>query len=350
MALFALVLILVLVYSWPRLWYSLVEGKVDATVVLGRKEVESGGAVPVTIRVTNRAFVPCPFIQVSLQLPEGLCSSPSTHNRRFSLYTFAFMRQTVELQTEIYGACRGTHAIHEVTLKLHEGMGLRDRFMYIPVNQTISVYPDRLANSAHYRVIDSLQNEVATEERKLPDETLLRGIRPYRWGDNWRHVAWAATARRGELMTKEFQSSTERNVTLLVNVQLFDPFYYGTNHRVVDTLCSLARRTATELAATGAQLQLMTNATTPKHPKLFWHGKQRLQGIVSILGRVHPTAFMPMEGLLDAYPRLASPSSLLLIFSNFLTDKNKLQIGRLQQRGYAIQIVASAAEEVDAHG
>lgn len=51
---------------------------------------------------------------------------------------------------------------------------------------------------------------------KLPSEGDVRGIRPYRHGDNPRDVHWKSTARRGQLHVREYDCATPQDLAIIV--------------------------------------------------------------------------------------------------------------------------------------
>jgi len=58
--------------------------------------------------------------------------------------------------------------------------------------------------------------KMRTSIQHWPTEGDVRGIRPYRTGDNPRDIHWKTTARRGALHVREYDTSTPRDMVLIV--------------------------------------------------------------------------------------------------------------------------------------
>jgi uncharacterized protein (DUF58 family) len=56
----------------------------------------------------------------------------------------------------------------------------------------------------------------AKGQRHLSAQTFFHGLRPYRPGDNRRLIHWRSSARRGEIMMREFEDPPEDDLTLVV--------------------------------------------------------------------------------------------------------------------------------------
>jgi uncharacterized protein (DUF58 family) len=113
----------------------------------------------------------------------------------------------------------GTFVLHGATLDLEHPLGLFRLQAYFPNPLRVSVLPRAMAEKPAL-----LAATLATHERAgrrlarragLGDE--LREIREHAHGDPWKRIAWAATARTGQLMVRDFDMDVTYTYHLLVD-------------------------------------------------------------------------------------------------------------------------------------
>jgi uncharacterized protein (DUF58 family) len=117
---------------------------------------------------------------------------------------------------KLYAAARGDYHFGNVVLRWPAPWGLVIKQAAIPATQHVKVYPN---------LHDARKYELQAQRNRLLQAGLRRvrmrgqgrefeSLRDYVPGDELRHVAWATTARRGRLTTKQYQ--VERNQSIVV--------------------------------------------------------------------------------------------------------------------------------------
>ena len=99
--------------------------------------------------------------------------------------------------------------------------GLVTLRVWLPVNAQVSVLPQRfpLSGGGLRTTRPSVQERAGVgRSRRRGFGLELRELREHRPGDSFKHIAWAASARRGHLVTREFESDTMVSAWLLVDV------------------------------------------------------------------------------------------------------------------------------------
>jgi uncharacterized protein (DUF58 family) len=332
-------LLLVMIWLWPSIWARVVKPRIHVELTVERKQVSRGEEVPVTVRISNRSWLPCPYARLSIELPSGLSAHPDRAEGVLWCETYLFLRQEIELKLACYGRQRGVQSIRTVSLHLNDGLGLRDLILLFDTAIDVFVVPGLLPMSEVKVPIQNFLGRYEVVRWLHPDEAMLRGIREYRRGDALKHIAWQATAKSGKWMTKEFSSSTETSVRLVLNAQLFEPHWIGTTVEEFDALCDLVCTWAYGLQALGARLTFFSNCTISRDPRRQLHGEQRAEGIRSLLGRAHPYANGPFEQVLQFLLQKRDDTSPIIIFSSFLTPTQIRQIAYLAKSGCDMTLV-----------
>ena len=115
---------------------------------------------------------------------------------------------------------RGEYSFGPVELTTHFPLGLIERGLVCPEAGKLIVHPRVGRMTARWRTDQWSATELAEQRQMragLFDDEFQR-IREYRTGDNPKAIHWRTTARRGELMVREFQQTRDHDLILLVEL------------------------------------------------------------------------------------------------------------------------------------
>lgn len=127
-------------------------------------------------------------------------------------------REAVMVRYRLYAARRGDYSFGEIVIRWQSPLGLVIKQARIPAAENIKVYPN-INEARRHELSARRSRQLLTGQRK----TRLRGqgrefesLRDYVRGDEIRTISWTATARRGHLITRQFQ--VERNQSIVVMI------------------------------------------------------------------------------------------------------------------------------------
>ncbi len=119
----------------------------------------------------------------------------------------------------IVPARRGDAHPEDVYLRCESPLRLAQRWLRVPLAQTIRVYPD-LEEAKRHTMYMVRSRQIEMQKRY----TRIRGagrefesLREYRDGDELRNVCWTASARRGKLVSKTFQVERSQTIWLVLD-------------------------------------------------------------------------------------------------------------------------------------
>lgn len=340
---FAIVFI-VLVWAWPAIWRNGVRGKVECIVDFPRHECDIGEAVPLTVTLINRSLFPLPFAEVHVNLPPELSITPDRENSRLAFATYVLMRRRVKIEFTLYGFRRGPAAVRDVFVRMHEGFGIRTTTVWDPPIANIAVRPRRIATKG-IDISTTLQGQQTLDRWLFPDESMFKGVRPHQIGDPARHIHWRASARIGQLVSKQFFSSTDADVLLILNAQTSDPHWASSARLPFETSCAYTMDVATKLERVNANILFATNAVVVGHKSSILLARMKSREIASILAHGQPIAATALTPLLQHVlrHRQTMPPQMIL-FSLFETPEQQSLLASLRKRGKRIEVVRPTLE------
>lgn len=332
--------LLVLVWLWPYLWYRAVQDKLQVEVRIGRSQAEPGEQIPISIHVRNLSWIPCPSVRISVDLPPGLSAHAEKRVTVINCRTFLWMRQQIIVESRCFGVARGTHRIYKAVIDVNDGFGLRSFVVSANLSAEVIILPPFTTIYPTAGPMREISGKLEVVRWLFPDETLLRGIRDYQLGDPFKHIAWHASARSGQYMTRQFSSSTEAEVCLVVNSQFDDPQWWSSNSEAFDALCSLASTWARWLASRGYRLLFATNASIARRPFRTWHGEERPDGVRLLLGAATGYPTKTLAPLLLQVRQNVPVHVPILLFTSFVTPLQWTLLQRLVQEGRDVTVIA----------
>ncbi|QEH33341.1 hypothetical protein OJF2_18420 [Aquisphaera giovannonii] len=212
---------------------------------------------------------------------------------------------------------RGRYRFRDLDLGTRAPFGLVERRVTIPLAEEIVVYPRIGRLTRRWFQLQRLANENRMGKRRdsSSQHEEYHGLRDYRDGDSPRWIHWRTSARRGELMVKEFEQQNEQELALLL-----DPWLPRTKvppglRDAMEEAISLAATVCVETCRRqGRRMVLGWTGATP--------GVCQGQGSVKLLHELleqlavmRPASEGSLAELIDALPPTTLRDSLLVIIS-----------------------------------
>jgi uncharacterized protein (DUF58 family) len=128
-------------------------------------------------------------------------------------------RGAAQLRYEITPTRRGKRRLGAITVRYALPLGLLQRQERIELPEAVDVYPDVHAA----RALEMLRRQ-GREDARLGSlrvrggDTEFERLRPYQRGDEIRHVDWRASARRDDLVARQYQAESNQNVVFALDI------------------------------------------------------------------------------------------------------------------------------------
>ena len=183
---------------------------------------------------------------------------------------------------------RGDHEAGDVAITWWSPWRLIERWGRVPLVQTVRVYPDLAAGRGEAMFLIR-SRQVALEKRRARFAGFGRefeSLRDYREGDEQRDVAWAASARRGKLVTRVYQPERSQTVWILVDAgRLLQARTDG--RTLLDASVTAALTLAQVAIGAGDRVGLMAYGRRVQHRLAPSRGPGHLRSMVDALATVH---------------------------------------------------------------
>ena len=114
---------------------------------------------------------------------------------------------------------RGAFAAERVYLRARSRLGFWQRLLEYPPSRPIHVYPDmkQLGQYALLARTNRLSLLGVRRTRRIGQDNEFERLRDYTIDDNYKHINWRATARRGKLTVQDYQTNQSQRLIFLVD-------------------------------------------------------------------------------------------------------------------------------------
>lgn len=222
-------------------------------------------------------------------LPDALVAEPATRNLRVFPRVHATLRYKLEPRE------RGDVRTGAVYIRFGSALGLVERWAVAPLDQPVRVYP-ALRQGEDQEIFLARGRQVEMQLRRARERGLGRdfeSLREYLDGDDLRDVCWTATARRGQLVTRRYQTERSQAVWIVLDAGrllrgriLNDPDVpVRRGHSKLDYACSTAVALAQLALFSGDRVGLLVYGQHVQQRVLPGRGHAHLRQIVEALAQ-----------------------------------------------------------------
>ena len=223
-------------------------------------------------------------------LPSALVETPATHALR------AYPRVRAAIRYRIEPRERGDTRAGAVYLRYGSPLSLVERWAVAPLEQTVRVYP-ALRQGEDQQIFLTRGRQIDLQLRQLRQRGLGRdfeSLREYVEGDDLRDVCWTATARRGQLITRLYQTERSQAVWIVLDAGRLLRGRVATDartpHSKLDYACSTAVALAQLALYSGDRVGLLVYGQRVQQRVLPGRGAAHLRQIVECLAQARAEA------------------------------------------------------------
>jgi len=325
---------------------------VEVEATLEPRRLIAGEDGVLTIRVTNRKPLPVPWMDLSVELPEGIEPQPREAGVRTTTVSAGFAprgRERVTVRFQLRAVQRGAYVVGPIRLRAGDWLGFLQEEQTLPVELEIVAHPAPIGVVDRHRASLRPVAESATRRGLVPDPLRFRGVREHRGGDPMKEIHWKTSARVGSLQTKVYEPATSLDAIFLVNVASYDQYWIQVDPDGAELVIAATAELVRLAADSGRQVGLITNGLdnlTHERPRsALARGPRALTRSLDILARLGPYAgAAPETVFLKERGRISSGATLVAVTPN-LKPRLASALVVLRRSGHRVLALTKDAPE-----
>ena len=246
------------------------------------------------LRFANRSRFFIPFLRYREKLPEAAAVPDEMEDVKkgdrdeifVSGTTWLKPRQTVEKRFPITFTRRGRFVLDSLKVSCGDFLGLKDETRSSGTLQEIVVVPKPLEGADAARIFGGFLGDISVRRFLFEDPVLTLGFREYTGREPMKMISWTQSARRRELMVKNYDYTMEPSVLVLLNIE-----YKGEDApERIERCCSAGRSVCESLEKQNVPYDFAMNALMRGSMQASCYipeglGERHLTGILECLGR-----------------------------------------------------------------
>jgi uncharacterized protein (DUF58 family) len=200
-------------YSLAVVFYPLRAMRVERT--LNQPQYHVGDTVVATIQIRTPFFFPIMYILLEDEWPQSLQQGYRSQSAK--TIVSPLWQRTFSYTYTLRDLPRGEHVFSTIRLKMIDFFGFVSKEATFSVEDTILVYP-RYIEMSYRKMGQRFDQGVAASAIQLHrDTTMAVGVREYAQGDRFSWIHWKASARKNELMTKDFEERQSEDMIVFLD-------------------------------------------------------------------------------------------------------------------------------------
>ncbi|PFE05277.1 DUF58 domain-containing protein [Bacillus cereus] len=281
--------------------------------ITNQKEYTAGQQFVGTITIKRKIPFPLLYLIIEEVLPMEFKNRKQTKSAKVIL--FPGFKRNISYQYIIDAIPRGEHTFSNVRVKTGDVFGIIEKETIFSVPDNFLVYPQYV--DIAYRQVENYfeQGALSSNVNVARDTTVSAGVRGYKPGDRFSWIDWKATARKNNIMTKEFEQQRSHDVVIVMD-RTPSPLF----ELVVTFTASLMRSilkqdSQVSFISTGKEQTVL-----PLH-----HRETQLQRIFCHLARVQADSMLPLSQTIEMeLKKIYQPVTFVLVTSNLSPDIQKI--------------------------
>ncbi|UIN50822.1 DUF58 domain-containing protein [Bacillus safensis] len=215
-------------YALYALLFALIPLRATAKRTIQQTSLKAGDVLSVDLEIKRTHPFPYVYVMIEDAPPETFHLQEQIEMKQM---LFPWFRKTWRFSYQLNDVMRGEHHLTAVRIKTGDMFGFVEKEIIIPLEKKLLVYPKVLDIPVEPAESVSENGGKAVHSWFNEPAHVTTGVREYQQGDRFAWVDWKTTARRGQLMTKEFEQNQAKDLVVFADF---------TDQAVFETVVSIA--------------------------------------------------------------------------------------------------------------
>ncbi|GAB4074508.1 DUF58 domain-containing protein [Barrientosiimonas marina] len=329
----------VLLYQLGVLLYPISDWHVSRC--LSRHTVRTGDRIQVTLTIKRSLPFPVYYCLCEEQFPDTLqqadnaaeryhsLADPSSRHRQRQMKRMLFpgFRRVIRLSYSITDIPRGEHVLPAVRIRTSDVFGMITKEHCFPVADELAAAPNKQPVMLSGAFNSAEHGSSKSHKAHLTHTTIAAGVREYVPGDSLSWIDWKQTARRNQIITKEFEQENSSDTVVALDASAASGNNTQAFEMAIELTLGLLQAVRQQTSEAGL---FVAGKRTMYFPLRLSTGQQ--QAIRRHLTHLQPGGSESFSVLLQRRMQQAAPMANLFVVTTYIEPDLPDVISRLRQR------------------
>ncbi|MBM7553392.1 DUF58 domain-containing protein [Thalassobacillus pellis] len=218
-----------LLYMFFLLFYPMQNWQMERR--LSKRIVQAGESVHIEVILTRKFPFPLYYCVMEEYFPATLQKKDThlekykwlnqperlEHDRIVKAVTFPWFRKRISFHYELDQVPRGEHKLGSLRIKTGDFFGFIKKEHVFKTGHTLIAFPYQRNVQFKERVYSYEQGASPSVTMSDKNTNIVAGVRDYMPGDRFQWIDWKTTAKKNEIMTKEFEQEKSMDMVLVLD-------------------------------------------------------------------------------------------------------------------------------------
>ena len=305
---------------------------------IDKNHIVKGDKVNLILRIINEDLFLYPYVNVNFHGSDTIFFNQFI-SQRFSIEPFKIKNLSFELECKY----RGSYDIGIKSIEIEDFLGIFKFTYHVIEPKSVTVYPKITYLEKFYLKTNYLSESHSILNPELEDLTTITDIRKYAYGDTLKRIHWKLSAKKNELISKNFQSTSQICATIFLDLFKIE-LSVEENTIIEDKL----------IDSVGAVIYFCLSQLIPINFIFYSNGIKNIKAnslldfdeIYKILAKIRFNENVPLEQLMEVYFDDFLIKTNVLLFTATLTYPLYNQIYKNKFSGNEISLVYVSNEDL----
>lgn len=306
-----------------------------------------GEIAEVSLSIENHNILPISFIRIEEEYPiqlERTGKFDLEKNRECNIYASYISiggYERVRVKYNVFCSKRGVYRLKKLNITIGDIFAFGESNKELQSFDEIVVYPTYQAITNFTFNNNSISGDIIVRRWIFEDLQYIKGIREYTINHRMRDIHWNSSSRMNQLMVKEYEHTSDRDIIFILNVQCGEPYWQTINSELIEKGIEILGALGESFFSQGVNPGILTNAQIINFNESKYEslkpGSGSLRNFLEFCARIDINCKMDFYKYLDKVN--GTHNSIYIIITPYMDYKIAEKIKRLQEKGATIKII-----------
>jgi uncharacterized protein (DUF58 family) len=295
--------------AWLLLAYFTVHLQLSRKVV---SRINEGDTLEVALKIQSRGFLPV----FNFILEDNFSSSLLDQEKKSFFIGYLGLKSSCKIKYDYLCFKRGEYKIGPFIVYFFDPLNLLFFKRIYNVYSEVVVYPQIFKIEKFPALTRSILPWFGIETaRSSGDEDEFYGVREYKEGESVKKIHWISSARKNNLIVKQYQLQSFFGTTIIFNLEKSKNLGEG-KESVAEYIIKIAASVAYHLTERGVSIELLVHIGEMVHLP-FNKGQEHLEDILRVLAVAQVESRISLSEVFEEFSRyIPNDSSIVVVMSD----------------------------------
>lgn len=299
--------------------------------------IENNKRLPISfLTLSEKMPIAIEFVSDNNQFKEG---TDLWHLSKYTISWYERKRRIYKLKC----SQRGAYILRDINVTVGDLFGFSAETITTEDFLEFLVYP-KLINIENFQFANTnFQGDNYVKRWIHQDPLYIKGIREYNVEDRMKDIHWKSSLKMDKLMVKEYDFTSDRELTMIVNAQCGEPYWGNIQPVLIENAIKVAASLASIAIKQGVPSGMWTNSqlvgVETKIPAEVYPDINALRKIMELSARMSYSVTVKLSDYLRSKVSEFNRNSTYVIITPYLDEESANILSKLKRRGILLKII-----------